>query len=219
MHPRLLLDPGDLGDDGVEDSGELLMDLFGIVPGDVERLVPVPAHQLVELGLRNTREHGRLSDLVAVQVQDRQDRAVPDRVEELVRVPACRQRPGLGLTVPDDRADQQVRIVERGTEGMGEGVAQLPALVDRAGNLRRHVAGDTTGKGELAEQPAQPGGVLGDGGVDVGVRTLQVGVRDNAGTAVTRADDVDRVEVVRFDHTVHVRVDQVESRRRAPVAE
>ncbi len=219
VRSRLPLNPGDLGDDGVHDGGEALMDPLGIVPGNVERLVAVAAHQLVELGLRDAREHGRLSDLVAVQVEDRQHRAVTDRIEELVRVPARRQRAGLGLPVPDDRADQQVRIVERGAEGMGEGVAEFPALVDRAGDLRRHVAGDAAGEGELAEQPAQPGGVPGDGGIDLGVRALQVGVRDDAGATVTRADDVDRVQVVRPDHAVHVRVDQVESRCGAPVAE
>ena len=66
--------------------------------------VPVAAHQRQELLGGDAGQHRRVGDLVAVEVQDRQHGAVADRVDELVRVPAGGQRPGLGLAVPDHAA-------------------------------------------------------------------------------------------------------------------
>ena len=44
--------------------------------GDEERLVAVAAEEVDELGLGDAGEQGRVRDLEAVQVQDRQHRAV-----------------------------------------------------------------------------------------------------------------------------------------------
>ena len=81
-------------------------------PIEMKRLVSIAAHQRLELVLRDAGEDGRVRDLVAVQVQDRQHCAVGTRVQELVGVPARRERAGLGLAVADDAGNQQVRIVE-----------------------------------------------------------------------------------------------------------
>jgi hypothetical protein len=86
------------------------VDVRRVVAGDEDRVPAVAAHQRVELVLGDAGEHGRVGDLVAVQVQDRQDRAVVDRVEELVGVPARRQRTGLGLAVADDARDDEVGL-------------------------------------------------------------------------------------------------------------
>ena len=61
-------------------------------------------------------------------------------VQELVRVPARRERSGLGLAVADHAGDEQVGVVERRAVRVRERVAELAALVDRAGRLRRDVA-------------------------------------------------------------------------------
>ena len=63
-------------------------------------------------------QDGGIGDLVAVEVQDRQNRAVGGRIQELVRVPARRQRPGFRLAVADDTGDNQVGIVEGGSVGV-----------------------------------------------------------------------------------------------------
>ena len=134
-------------------------------------------------------------------------------------MPARRQRPGLRLAVADHAGDDQVRVVERGAVGVRERVAQLAALVDRAGRLRRDVAGNAAGERELGEQPLHPLLVLGDVRVDLAVGALEVGVGDQAGPAVPRAGDVDHVQVVLLDHPVQVDVDEVQAGRGAPVAE
>ena len=71
-------------------------------------------------------------------------------------MPARRERPGLGLAVADDARDEQVGVVEGGAVGVRERVAELAALVDRAGRLGRDVARDPARERELAEELAQP---------------------------------------------------------------
>ncbi len=102
---------------------------------------------------------------------------------------------------------------------MGQRVAELAALVDRAGRLRRHVARDAAGEGELAEEPPEPLRVAPDLGIDLRVGALEVGVRHQGRAAVPGAGDVERLEVAPHDRAVHVRVDEAQAGRGAPVAE
>ena len=179
----------------------------------------MPLEERDELRLRDPRENGRVRDLVAVQVEDREDGAVPAGVEELVRVPARGERPRLGLAVADDARHQEVGVVEGRAERVGERVPELAALVDRARCLGRRVARDAAGERELPEQLPEPFLVLGDRGVELRVRPLEVRVRDVRRPAVPGTRDEDRVELPRPDGPVQVRVDEVEARRRAEVAE
>ena len=59
--------------------------------GDEQRLVAVAAQEVDELRLGDAGEQGRVRDLEAVQVQDRQHRAVGHRVEERVRRASSRR--------------------------------------------------------------------------------------------------------------------------------
>ncbi len=134
-------------------------------------------------------------------------------------MPACGERSGLRLAVADHADDQQVGVVECGSVGVEERIAELAALVDRTGGLRCGVARDPSREGELAEQPPQPFHVLTDAVVDLAVGAFEVGVRDDTRAPVTRAGDEDRVQLASLDHAVHVRVDEVQPGRRSPVAE
>ena len=216
---RVLLDPLDVGDRGVHRPGHLLVDVGGVGALDPVRLVAVADEQALQLLARDARHDGRVGDLVAVQMEDRQDRTVRRGVQELVRVPRRRQRPRLCLAVADDAGDDQVGVVEGRAIGMGDRVAELAALVDGAGGLGRGMAGDAAREGELLEEDADALLVLGDVGIELGVRPLEVRVRDHAGAAVPGAADVDHVEVVRLDDAIQVHVDEVQSRSRPPVAE
>ena len=62
---------------------------------------------------------------------------------------------GLGLAVADHAGDEQVRVVERGAERVHERVAELAALVDRAGRRHADVARDPAGRRELAHERQQ----------------------------------------------------------------
>ncbi len=150
--PRMVLDRLDLGDDRIEGRCHQLVHDRRVVALDEIRLVAVAHEQLLELVVADPRQHGRVGDLVAVQVQDRQHGAVAHRVEELVGMPGGGERAGLGLAVAHHAGHQQVRIVERGAIGVGDRVAELAALVDRARGLGRDMAGNAARKRELLEQ-------------------------------------------------------------------
>ena len=62
------------------------------------------------------------------------------------------ERAGFRLPVARDADHDQVRIVEHGSVGVRERVAELASFVDRAGRFRRNVARDMPGRGELAEE-------------------------------------------------------------------
>ncbi len=118
--PRLALNGVDAVDDAIHRGGHLLVNVLGVISLDDPRLVAVADHQVMQFIVRNPRQNGRVGDLVAVEVQDRQHGAVSRRIEELVRVPRRGERPGLGLAIADDAGDDQVRIVERRAVGMRE---------------------------------------------------------------------------------------------------
>ena len=216
---RLALDLPDPGQDVVQHAGQLGVHVLRVGPGDELRRVAVAAQQRVQLRFGDPGQHRGVGDLPAVQVQDRQDRPVPGRVQELAGVPAGGQRPGLGLAVTDDAGHDEVGIVERGAVRVGQGIPQLAALVDGAGRLRGDVAGHPAREGELAEQPAHPGEVTRDARVDVAVAAVQPGVRERRGAAVARADHVHHVQAVGDDRPVEVRPEEVQPGRGAPVAE
>src|SRR5207253_2121841 len=123
---------------------------------------------------------------VAVQMKDREHGAVVLRAQKLVAVPARRERPRLGLAVADHAGDDERRVVERRAESVAEAIAELAALVDRARRLGRDVARDATREGELLEEPLESLLVLRDGGIELAVRSLEVGVRDQRGPAWSR---------------------------------
>ena len=186
---------------------------------DVERLVAAAAEQLRQFFARNAREHRRARDLVAVEVQDRQNCAIARGVEKLVRVPAGRERSGLRFAVTDDAGNDQLRIVEGRTVSVRQRVTELAAFMDRAGRFRRNVTGNAARKRELLEKPAQPVEVFRHVRVVLAVRAFEICVRHQRGSAVSRPGDVDHVEVVLVDDAVEVRVDEIQPGRRAPVAE
>ena len=213
------LDVVDLGHDRVEGGGHLLVHQLRVVALDRVDLVPVPGEQRFQFAGRDPGRDRRVGDLVPVEVQDRQHRAVRHRVEELVGVPAAGERPGLRLAVPDHAGDDELRVVERRPVGVRQRVTELAALVDGSGRLRRHVRRYAAGEGELPEEPSHPGLVLADRRVQLGIGAFQVGVRHDPRAAVPWPGDVDDVQVPVLDHPVQVRVDQVEARRGAPVPE
>ena len=108
-------------------------------------------------------------------------------------MPARRERACLRLAVADDAGDEEIRVVERGAEGVHERVAELAALVDRARRLGRDVARDPAGERELAEELPQPGLVAADVRIELAVGALEIGVRHERRPTVAGAGDVDRV--------------------------
>ena len=190
----------------------------GLVALDKIRFVAIAVEQIRQLLSADPGKHGGIGDLEPVQVEDRQHRAVARRVQEFVGVPARGQRASLGFAVADDTGDNQVRIVERGSISVGQRIAELAAFVDRPWRFRRDVTWNAVGPGELAEQPLHPVPATIDIRVDLGIGSLQVGVRHQARAAMARTDNADHVQVIQLDQAIEMDVDEIQPRRRAPMA-
>ena len=162
-------------------------------------------------------EDCRVADLEAVQVQDRQNRPVRDRIEEFVGLPGGRQGARFGFAVADDAGDNEPRIVECGAEGVAQRISEFAALVNGAGRRRGDMARNAARKGELFEEPFHPGFVLADVGIDLAVAALEIGVGDQRRAAVAGTGDVDHVEIMQSDRPVQMDVDEILPGRRSPM--
>jgi hypothetical protein len=92
--------------------------------------VAVALKQRAELLSGDARQHRRVGDLVAVEVQDREHRPVLGWVEELVGVLARREWAGFGLAITDHARDQQLGVVEGRPITVQQAVAELAALMN-----------------------------------------------------------------------------------------
>ena len=183
------------------------------------RLIAIAAEQLGQFLAADAREHRRIGDLEAVEMQDRKHRAIARRVEKLVGMPAGGQRAGFRFAVADDAGDDQIGIVERRAIGVEQRIAELAAFMNGAGRFRRDMAGNSVRPGELAKQPMQSVPAALDRRIAFGIGPFQIGLRHDARAAMARTDDVHHVQIVLFDQPVEVDIEKVQSRRRAPMSQ
>ena len=216
---RGALDAPNLADRPVERRSHLLVHCHGLIALDEARLPAAAAEEALDLPVAHAGEDGGVGDLEAVEVQNRQHRAVGDGVHELVSVPRGRKRSCLRLAVADHAGGDQIGIVRHRAKGVGEGVAQLAALVNGAGGLGRNMARDAAGERKALEELLHALLIAGDVGVDLGVAAVEPVLRDHGVAAVAGTGEVDHIEVVALDDAVQVRVDEVLARAGAPVAD
>ena len=189
-----------------------------IVALDEVRRPTAPAEKLLQLLMLDAGQHGRIADLIAVQMQDRQHGAVGDWIEELIRLPCCRQGARLCLAIADDARDDQLRVIERRAEGMAERIAEFAAFMDGPGGRRRHVTRNAAGKRELLEQLFQSGFILGDVRINLAPRPFEIDIAHQGRAPMTRTGDVDHVQIMLLDHPVEVDIDEVLAWRRSPMS-
>ena len=214
---RSLLDCVDLGDGFFDRRRHQSVHRLRIVALDEERRPPAAEEELFQFLVLDAGEDRRVADLESVEVQDRQNRAVRDRIQEFVGLPSGRQRARFGLAVADDARDDEPRIVERGAEGVAQRISEFAALVNGAGRGRRDMARNPARKRELFEQPLHSGFVLADVGIDFAVAALEIGVGDQSRPAMAWTGDVDHVEIIEADRPVQMDVDEILPRRRSPM--
>ena len=217
---RLGLDGTDPGVAGVQGRGERLVHGQGSTPSTQWTSYPWASRSFWNVLIAVPAHDGGPGDFVAVQVEDGQHWPHRQgRVQELDGFPRAFERPRLRLAVPDDGDGDEVRVIEDGSEGVREDVAEFATFVNRAGCLDAGVARDSARRRELTEEAAQARRVLRHIRVDLGVGPFQVDVRDDRGAAMTRAGQVDHVGVGVLDQAVQVHVDEAESGRGPPVAQ
>ena len=213
----VLLDRLDLLDDGIHGLSHLPVHGHGIVALYEIGFPSAALEEVLNLLTGNTGEDRRVADLVAIQVQDRKNRAVRDGVQELVGLPGSSQRAGLRLAVADNHRRDQIRIVKDCSETVRDGVSQLAALIDGTRRLRRAVAGYATGEGELLEQLLHAFLILTDVRVNLAVGSLQIGIRDQEVSAMSRAGQKDHIQIIALDGAVAVYIYKVLPRNGSPV--
>ena len=213
------LEGEDLLDALVHDIGHLAVHLGGVAALDEVGLPAAAAEEALQLLMADAGEDGRVGYLVAVEVQNGQNRAVGLGVDELVELPAGGERTGLSLAVAHDAGGDESGVVGYGAEGMRKAVTQLAALVDGARGLGSDVARDAAGEGELLEEALHALAVTGYVGVDFLIAAVQPVLGHHCVAAVTGAGNVYHVEVKFFNDPVQVGVDEVLTGDGAPVAD
>src|ERR1700733_10668672 len=108
----------------------------------------------------NPCQNRRVCDLVTIQVKYWKHRAVADRIEKFVRVPARSQRPCLRFTIAHYHSHNQIGIIERRSKPMRQAVSQLASFVDRTRSLRCAMAPDPAGERKLFEELLHPHQIL-----------------------------------------------------------
>ena len=186
---------------------------------DEIRFVAHALEELLQLVLRNACQETRVGDLVAIQVEDRQHTTIASRIEKLVAVPTRSQRARFRFTVSHNTSHDQIRIVERRAVCVAQCVAQFSALVDASRRFGCYVARDAARKAELLEQPSHSLLILADVRIQLAVSAFEIGVGDERRPAMSRANDVDHVQVIFFDDPIEMHAEHVEPRRCTPVAE
>ncbi len=183
------------------------------------RVIAVATEEALQFFMWEAREHCRIGDLVAVQVQYGQHAAVIERMQELVRMPTRRQWAGFRLAVADDAGHCQIRIIEGCAKGVRERIAEFAAFVHRSWNFRGHMRGNATWKRELLEQSAHAVGTLIHLRVDLAIAAFEPGICHDTGATVAGADDVAHAKLACLDDAVQMNIDEVQARRGTPVAE
>ena len=101
-------------------------------------------------------EDARVGDLVAVQMQNRQDRTIANGIQELVDMPTGGQGSGFRFTIAHAGDGDQLRVVKNRSARMGEDIAELSALMDRTRHLSCAVTADMSWKRKHLEKLSQP---------------------------------------------------------------
>ena len=170
--PGLPLDALDLTDRRVENGRHLLVHGHGVAALHKVGLPAAAKEEALHLLMAHAGEDGGVGDLEAVEVQNGQHRTVGNGVDELVAVPRGGQRAGFRLAVAHHAGGDQIGVIRHRAEGVGQGVAQLTALVDRAGGLRCYVAGNTAGEGEALKELLHSLLIPGDIGIHLRVAAV-----------------------------------------------
>ena len=160
----------------VERRGELLVDERRVVAGDEVGRPPVPFEEARQLVVADAREHRGVGDLVPVEVQDRQHRAV------------ARRDRGTCSSASSSRADRsRPRRHRRRTRRRGRGCRTRRRTRGSASSRARRLRGSSRGsrvrrdwarhrERELPEQPGHPPLVARDVAVHLGVRAFEPAV-------------------------------------------
>ena len=161
--------------------------------------------------------HRGAGNFVAVQMQNRQHRAIARGIQKLDALPASLQRTRLSFAVADHARHDQIGIVERRPESVHQRIAQFPALVHGVRRVRPAMAGNPSGSGKRAEQKPHAVDVLRDLGMHIGVCSFEVRAGVQRRAAMAGAGNVNHIRVGLADQPVQMHVNKILPGGSAPV--
>src|SRR4051812_32253470 len=129
---RVALNLPDLLVRGIERRRERGVHLQWVIAFHEHGIVSVPNKESADLLVARASEHRRPADLVSVEVQHRQHRAVATRIQKARALPRAGERARLGFAITNDRERDGIRIVEDSAERVREHIAQFTTFVNRA---------------------------------------------------------------------------------------
>src|SRR5271165_2167459 len=169
--------------------------------------------------MRNPGQQSRVINLVSIQMQDRENGAVPNGIEKLADVPGSCKWSRFRFPVADYRSHDQFRVVEGSAASMRKHISQLAAFVDRTGSFRGAMAADAAGKRELLEELAQTFFVFTLFRVNLGVGPFEISGAQDTRRTMARPGHENHVQVVFLDEPVQVNVDECEAGTRSPMSQ
>ena len=175
--------------------------------------------EIHHLFMRHACEDGRVCNLVSVQMQNRKNCTVADRIQELIALPGGGKRAGLRLAVTNGNSGNQIRIIEYSSECMRNGIAELTALVDGAGSLRCAVRRNAARERELLEQLLHSVNILRDVRIDLAVGAVKVIIGNIEVSAMSGTGKKDQVQIVSLNGTVQMYKYKVLSGNGSPVSD
>ena len=116
--------------------GHFLMHRRRVVAFNEVGFLAISGKQRLQFVMGNARKDCGIGDLVAIEVKDRQDGSIANRIQELVGMPRGGKRAGLGFAVPDHDGDDEIGIVKSRAVGVRDGIAKFAAFVNRTWRLR-----------------------------------------------------------------------------------
>ena len=177
----------------------------------------VSSQQTLQFLVTDARQHRGIVDLVAIQMEDRQDGAIANGAQKLIDVPGSRQGSRFRFAVADHCRHDQFRIIERRPASVREHIPKLSSLMNRARRFRRAVAPNASGKRELLEEFPQAFFVFALVRVHLGVAAFQIDGSKNSRGAMPRPGQKDHVLIVLLDLAHQVNVGECQAGTRTPM--
>src|SRR5437870_5631723 len=114
-------------------------------------------------------------------------------------MPTTRQRPSLGLAIPNDASDNKTGVIECGAVSVCERVTEFPAFMNRPRRFRCRMTGDASGERKLFEESFYSPLILRDTRVEFRIGPFQVSVGYDPRPAVPWSGDENHIQVVLLD--------------------
>src|SRR5271156_882890 len=134
-------------------------------------------------------------------------------------MPGSCQRPRLRLAVSNHHRNNEVGIIECSSIRVRDGVSQFAALVNRTRCLWCAMRTYSPRKGELPEEFEHARFVAAFVGINFGIVPFEVAVGKGGRRAMTRARNIDDVQIVFLDKAIQVYPNQRLAWIGAPVTE